>query len=246
MGQTQWYGWAPPPYRKPGKFDWLNAATENYFASKQRGQQGLERSLQQQDLQAMNQPGFNWNTSQPQSLGVGMMKAKQGIRQAYPTPYEQALQGRINQPKLPENVKSMKSRYRKILENEYADDDIEGVEFDRKSAAMDRFLNNPNNWNATPEQVKQYYDSLTPEAPPKPPGLARRMGTAINEAIKPTVKASQLGPPQVGMGSGLMAGGRTFGAKKKLDPGTAQSILAEAGGDKEKAREIARSRGYEF
>lgn len=33
---------------------------------------------------------------------------------------------------------------------------------------------------------------------------------------------------------------------KPLDPDTAKSILAEAGGDKEKARELARQRGYSF
>lgn len=33
---------------------------------------------------------------------------------------------------------------------------------------------------------------------------------------------------------------------KPLDPQTAKAILAEAGGDKEKAREIARQRGYTF
>ncbi len=70
-----------------------------------------------------------------------------------------------------------------------------GVEFDRKSAAMDRFLNNPNNWNATPEQVKQYYDSLTPKEPSKGPGLARRMGQFISEAIKTKPMPSFPAPP---------------------------------------------------
>lgn len=35
-------------------------------------------------------------------------------------------------------------------------------------------------------------------------------------------------------------------AQKPLDPNTAKAILSEAGGDKEKARELARQRGYSF
>ena len=36
------------------------------------------------------------------------------------------------------------------------------------------------------------------------------------------------------------------GAAKQLDAATAKSILAEAGGDKEKARALAAQRGYTF
>ncbi|GAG12255.1 unnamed protein product, partial [marine sediment metagenome] len=34
--------------------------------------------------------------------------------------------------------------------------------------------------------------------------------------------------------------------EKTLDEATAQQILGEAGGDKEKAREIAKQRGFKF
>ncbi len=76
----QFYGWAPQPYREPGKFDWLNAATENYFAGKQRGQQNLDRRQEQQDIQAMNQPGFNWDAFAPQSPKFGGMQMQLGMQ----------------------------------------------------------------------------------------------------------------------------------------------------------------------
>ncbi len=235
------YGWAPQPYREPGKFDWLGPATENYFASKQRGQQGLDRRLQQQDLQAMNQPGFQWDAFQPQSPQIGMMKAQQGIRQAFPTPYEQYLTNRAKTPPPYKPSDATKEAEREILtdiDNRIKEGDLQGkqVEGIRILQAMRRYFDLPANANATPEKIVEYYKSLTPKEPPKGPGLARRMGQSISEAIK-TKPMPSFPAPQ---------GGRAFGAKKKLDPGTAQSILAEAGGDKEKAREIARSRGYEF
>jgi hypothetical protein len=39
---------------------------------------------------------------------------------------------------------------------------------------------------------------------------------------------------------------KDLGIRKKLNKDTAVKILKEAGGDKEKAREIARQRGYSF
>lgn len=87
MGQTDFWGWAPPPYRKPGKLDWLGPTVEQFQTGQARGRENLERRLQRQDLAAINQPGFQWDAFQPQSRGIGMMMAQQGMPM---TPHQQA------------------------------------------------------------------------------------------------------------------------------------------------------------
>ena len=81
---------------------------------------------------------------------------------------------------------------------------------------------------ATQEQVAQYKQ----EHPTGAGAVAAALSAALKGPPKTAQGASQAGPPQAG--------------PKHLDQATAMQFLQQAGGDKEKAREMARKAGHSF